>query len=239
MGPALKGELGSDFAAGALIFHLNKMGGSWSPPERATGHERGVDFTSSSSAGALAIQVTRVPQNPARWQRVHHGGHVSGAVNISLAAEDLIEAILQKGGKSHPKGNADVTLVLDGSSDLAYMLENTLRSAGTEEGARIRVTAGHLGWADVVFVMENRHVTRLQEKFRAELAGKRVVRLHIPDEFEYMDEDLIDRLRGGVAPHVDCGEAAGSRPLELPSDVWWRRLRRRIYNVRSELNFRR
>ncbi len=80
-----------------------------------------------------------------------------------------------------------------------------VRSAGTEEGARVRVTAGHLGWADLIFVMEKRHVARLQQKFRAELTGKRVVCLHIPDEFEYMDEDLIDRLRGGVAPYLDFG----------------------------------
>ncbi|GAB2940342.1 hypothetical protein GCM10027048_00800 [Hymenobacter coalescens] len=35
------------------------------------------------------------------------------------------------------------------------------RSAGTEPGARVRVTAGHLGWAEVVFVMEKRHADRL------------------------------------------------------------------------------
>ena len=81
-----------------------------------------------------------------------------------------------------------------------------VRSVGTEAGARIRVTSGHLGWADLIFVMEKRHVSRLQEKFSDELAGKRVVCLHIPDEFEYMDEDLIDRLRGGVAPHVEFGD---------------------------------
>jgi predicted protein tyrosine phosphatase len=77
------------------------------------------------------------------------------------------------------------------------------RSAGTEPGARVRVTAGHLGWADLVFVMEKRHLSRLQHKFRDALAGKRVVCLHIPDEYEYMDEALIERLRGGVEPHVD------------------------------------
>ena len=84
-----------------------------------------------------------------------------------------------------------------------------VRSVGTEEGARIRVTAGHLGWADLIFVMEKRHLKRLQTKFREEVAGKRVVCLHIPDDYEYMDEELIERLRGGVAPHVEFGEAAG------------------------------
>lgn len=79
------------------------------------------------------------------------------------------------------------------------------RSAGTEEGARIRVTAGHIGWADVIFVMERRHLHRLQQKFREEVAGKRVVCLHIPDDYQYMEEALIDRLRGGVEPYVDFG----------------------------------
>lgn len=81
-----------------------------------------------------------------------------------------------------------------------------VRSAGTEPGARIRVTAGHIGWADLVFVMEKRHLQRMREKFAEELAGKRVVCLHVPDEYEYMDEELVDRLRGGVAPHVELGE---------------------------------
>jgi predicted protein tyrosine phosphatase len=81
-----------------------------------------------------------------------------------------------------------------------------VRSVGTEQGARRRVTAGDLGWAELIFVMEKRHLNRLQKKFRDSLVGKRVVCLHIPDEFEYMDEDLIDRLRGGVAPYVDFAE---------------------------------
>ena len=83
-----------------------------------------------------------------------------------------------------------------------------VRSAGTAEGARIRVTAGHVGWADLIFVMEKRHLGRLREKFAEEIAGKPVVCLYIPDDYDYMDEELIDRLRGAVAPHVDFGDAA-------------------------------
>ena len=84
-----------------------------------------------------------------------------------------------------------------------------VRSAGTEPGARVRVTAGHLGWAELIFVMERRHLQRLQAKFREELGGKRVVCLYIADDYEYMDEALIERLRGGVAPYVDFGQPAG------------------------------
>lgn len=39
------------------------------------------------------------------------------------------------------------------------------------------------------------------------MRGQRVVCLHIPDDYGYMDEELIDRLRGGVAPFVDFGDA--------------------------------
>jgi predicted protein tyrosine phosphatase len=84
-----------------------------------------------------------------------------------------------------------------------------VRSVGTEEGARIRATPGHIGWADLIFVMEKRHRHRLEQKFREGLAGKPVICLYIPDDYEYMDEELIDRLRTGVAPHVDFGDAAG------------------------------
>jgi predicted protein tyrosine phosphatase len=80
-----------------------------------------------------------------------------------------------------------------------------VRSAGTAEGARIRVTAGHVGWAELIFVMEKRHLSRLREKFREEIAGKPVVCLYIPDDYDYMDEELIDRLCGAVAAHVDFG----------------------------------
>jgi predicted protein tyrosine phosphatase len=78
-----------------------------------------------------------------------------------------------------------------------------VRSAGTEEGARIRVTEGHIGWADIVFVMEKRHLSRLQTKFRDALRNKRIVTLHIPDDYDYMDEELIDRIVTGVSSHVE------------------------------------
>ena len=70
-----------------------------------------------------------------------------------------------------------------------------VRSAGTEEGARIKVTAGHLGWADAIVVMEKRHKERLRQKYPEALAGKNCVCLFIADDYEYMAEDLIGLLR--------------------------------------------
>ena len=84
------------------------------------------------------------------------------------------------------------------------------RSAGTENGARIRVTAGHIGWADRIFVMEKRHKTRLQEKFHQDLAGKPLVVLFVPDEYEALAEDLFAILRARLTPHLELSESGGA-----------------------------
>jgi len=72
------------------------------------------------------------------------------------------------------------------------------RSVGTEPGARIRVTAGHLGWADVIFVMEKKHLRRLRAKFADELMSKPVVCLHIPDDYQFMQPELVALLHATV-----------------------------------------
>ncbi|WP_213621557.1 low molecular weight protein tyrosine phosphatase family protein [Paenibacillus sp. J22TS3] len=81
-----------------------------------------------------------------------------------------------------------------------------VRSAGTEESARIRVTSGHIGWADLIFVMEKKHARRLQEKFGAELYGKKVIRLDIPDEYPFMDEELVEILKSRVSEYIELPE---------------------------------
>lgn len=77
------------------------------------------------------------------------------------------------------------------------------RSAGTETSARIKLTAGHVGWADMIFCMEKKHAARVEERFAAELADKPLVVLRIPDDFRFMDPDLLDLLRGELAEHVE------------------------------------
>ncbi|MFF2887354.1 low molecular weight protein tyrosine phosphatase family protein [Paenibacillus sp. NPDC057967] len=78
-----------------------------------------------------------------------------------------------------------------------------VRSAGTEENARIKVTAGHIGWADLIFVMETKHSRRLKTKFRDEIADKSIIRLDIPDEYSYMDEELIELLKSRVSEYIE------------------------------------
>ena len=75
------------------------------------------------------------------------------------------------------------------------------RSAGTEAGARVRVNEKMMGWADVIFCMERRHVQRLRERFDAALEGKKIHVLDVPDDYGYMDPELIDALRTALSGH--------------------------------------
>ena len=76
------------------------------------------------------------------------------------------------------------------------------RSAGTEPGARIRITAGHLSWADLIFVMEKKHLRRLQNKFPETIADKKIICLQIPDDYEFMQPELVDLLEASVSPYL-------------------------------------
>ena len=77
------------------------------------------------------------------------------------------------------------------------------RSAGTEPSARIKVTEKLIHWADLIFVMEKKHKERLMEKFSDILTDKPLIVLDIPDEYQYMDEELIEMLKLSVQPHLD------------------------------------
>lgn len=78
-----------------------------------------------------------------------------------------------------------------------------VRSAGTANGARIKVTACHLGWADRVFCMERKHADAIWERFPEECAGLPIIVLRVPDEYPAKDDPaLIGHLREALAPHV-------------------------------------
>ncbi|MEY4538371.1 MAG: hypothetical protein RLZZ306_128 [Bacteroidota bacterium] len=79
----------------------------------------------------------------------------------------------------------------------------SVKSAGTENGARIKITAGLIGWADIIFVMEKKHRSRIQEKFKDSLNGKQLYILNIPDDYQFMDEELIEILEGKVGEIIE------------------------------------
>ena len=67
-------------------------------------------------------------------------------------------------------------------------------SAGLADDAEMPLSAEQIEWADIIFVMERSHRTRLSRRFRRHLNGKRVVCLHIPDDYSFMQPELVARL---------------------------------------------
>ncbi len=76
------------------------------------------------------------------------------------------------------------------------------RSAGTAAAARVRVNEQHLQWADLIMVMEDHHKKRLLQDYRDVLQGKDIIVLNIPDEYAYMDAELVALLRDSVAMYL-------------------------------------
>jgi len=75
-------------------------------------------------------------------------------------------------------------------------------SAGTNSDADTPLSSELVEWADVIFVMEKIHRTKLQQRFRASLKSKRVVCLDIPDKYSFMDPALVRLLEARVARHL-------------------------------------
>ena len=64
-------------------------------------------------------------------------------------------------------------------------------SAGLNHGATVQLSTEQIEWADIIFVMERAHRSKLSKQFRAHLHAKRVICLDIPDDYEFMDPVLI------------------------------------------------
>jgi predicted protein tyrosine phosphatase len=77
-----------------------------------------------------------------------------------------------------------------------------VKSAGTEPGARVAVTPDLIAWADLVFVMEQRHIQKLRRRFKSALARKRLICLQIPDRHGGMSLDLIKVLKERLGLYV-------------------------------------
>lgn len=71
-------------------------------------------------------------------------------------------------------------------------------SAGLGGDASVPLSPEQIDWATVIFVMEKAHLARLRQRFRAHLNGKQVVCLDIPDNYAYMQPELVALLEAKV-----------------------------------------
>jgi predicted protein tyrosine phosphatase len=80
--------------------------------------------------------------------------------------------------------------------------ELAVRSAGTSPKARRTVSAKDIQWADVIFAMEEKHKNRLKAQFTRQLNHKNVQVLDIPDEYQYMDTELVEIMKQTVGSYL-------------------------------------
>jgi predicted protein tyrosine phosphatase len=81
----------------------------------------------------------------------------------------------------------------------------SVRSAGTSASARRTVSAADIDWAHTIIVMEDKHQSRLKAQFGSALQGKPLHVLDIPDEYRYMDAQLIELLNGAIDTVLELG----------------------------------
>ena len=78
------------------------------------------------------------------------------------------------------------------------------RSAGTSPNARKTAGAADIRWADHIFVMEKKHRNKLMAEFSRLLEHKPIHVLDIPDEYHYMDPELVDEIDVRVFTILDA-----------------------------------
>ena len=70
--------------------------------------------------------------------------------------------------------------------------------AGTNSDAETPVSGDLIEWCDIVLVMEKSHRNKVKSKFKDLLGEKRLVVLDIPDNYDYMQPELVKLLKNRV-----------------------------------------
>ena len=86
-----------------------------------------------------------------------------------------------------------------------------VKSAGTDKSANVVLSEEIINWADSIIVMEKEHRNFIRKKFPEAYEKKRIICLYIPDEYEFMQPELITTLKTKF-------ESVYSRGLLFPVD---------------------
>lgn len=70
-----------------------------------------------------------------------------------------------------------------------------VKSAGTDNSADTVISLDLLTWADTVVVMEKHHRNFIRQKFPDIYKNKKIVCLYIPDDYAFMQSELIYILK--------------------------------------------
>jgi protein-tyrosine phosphatase len=73
-----------------------------------------------------------------------------------------------------------------------------VKSAGTSSSAKIKLSAKIILWSDLIFVMEKKHKQKMIQYFPTETDDKKIIILDVPDEYQFMDPELIEEIETKV-----------------------------------------
>ncbi len=77
-----------------------------------------------------------------------------------------------------------------------------VRSAGVSPSSKTKLTEANIEWADLILVMEKKYKERIMEIFKKRNNLPRIKSLEIPDEYDYMNEELIQMIKSSTEPHL-------------------------------------
>ena len=75
-------------------------------------------------------------------------------------------------------------------------------SAGTDASAPRPLTKELVASADMIFAMENHHREHIRKKYKQRPPDNRIITLHIPDEYERGDPELVALLKEKISPRL-------------------------------------
>ncbi len=79
----------------------------------------------------------------------------------------------------------------------------TAIGCGTNKDAITPVSGDLILWADVVFVMQKMHYKKVMAKYKDLLKEIPLITLGIPDNYNYMDDELVTILERKVSRFVE------------------------------------
>lgn len=77
-----------------------------------------------------------------------------------------------------------------------------VRSRGTAKAAVQPIRSSNIAWADVILVMEDKHRQRILAQFPDEMKFKPMHVLDIPDDYRFLDAELIELIKSATEPII-------------------------------------
>ncbi len=78
----------------------------------------------------------------------------------------------------------------------------SVRSRGTAKAAVQTIRSSDIVWADAILVMEDKHRQRIQADFPGESKFKPMYVLDIPDDYQFMDDELVELIKSATDPII-------------------------------------